>query len=137
MTQLDENASPRTRTLYNADCPVCNAEICHYADYAEGQALPLAFDDLNTADLAHWGVTEDQAARLLHVSHDGKLYAGFDAFLILWEQMPRYRWMARIGGLPVIRPLADAAYTHVLARIIYNRHLRRQAARRKQGQAQG
>ncbi|WP_240705103.1 thiol-disulfide oxidoreductase DCC family protein [Pacificoceanicola onchidii] len=117
----------QTRTLYNADCPVCNAEICHYAEYSQDQDLPLAFDDLNTVDLSLWGVTEDQAARLLHVIHDGKLYAGFDAFLILWEQMPRYRWMARIGRLPIIRPIASGFYTHVLARIIYARHLRRRA----------
>ncbi|WP_425099981.1 thiol-disulfide oxidoreductase DCC family protein [Tropicibacter sp. S64] len=121
-----------TRTLYNADCPVCNAEICHYADYAEGEALPLAFDDLNSTDLAAWGVTEDEAARLLHVLHEGRLYKGLDAFLILWEQMPRYRWMARIGRLPVIRPLASAAYTHILARIIYTRHVRRRAKRQAQ-----
>lgn len=124
-----------TRTLYNADCPVCNAEICHYAAYSEEAGLPLAFDDLNATDLARYGVTEDEAARLLHVLHEGRLYKGFDAFLILWAQMPRYRWMAKIGGMPVIRPLASAAYTHVLARIIYTRHKRRRAGR--QGQPLG
>jgi len=116
-----------TRALYNSDCPVCNSEMCRYAGYAEDQELPLAFDDLNAVDLAAWGVTEDAASRLLHVLHDGRLYIGFDAMLILWDQMPRYRWLARIGRLPGLNALLDWGYEHVVARIIYARHKRRQA----------
>ena len=116
-----------TRALFNGDCPVCDAEMCHYADYAAEQDLPIAFDDLNQSDLARWGVTGDHAARLLHVLHEGRLYVGWSAFLVLWSQMPRYRWLARVGGLPVVRPLLDWGYRHIVARIIYERHLRRQA----------
>ncbi len=120
-------SAPRTRALYNGDCPVCSAEMSTYAGYAKGAALPIVFDDLNRSDLEAWGVTEDRAARLLHVLHDGRLHVGWDAFLVLWAQMPRYRWLARIGGLPVIRPVLSWGYAHVVARLIYERHLRRRA----------
>ena len=119
--------APRTRALYNSDCPVCDGEMCTYAAYSETRDLPIAFDDLNAIDLADWGVTEDEATRLLHVLHEGNLHIGFDAMLILWEQMPRYAWLARIGRLPVIYQVADWLYKHVVARIIYERHLRRKA----------
>lgn len=89
--------------------------------------LPITFEDLNKIDLNEWGVTEDEATRLLHVIHDGKLYAGTKAFLILWEQMPRYRLLAKIGRLPLIYHMADVLYVHLVARIIYNRHIRRKA----------
>ncbi|TNF20972.1 MAG: DUF393 domain-containing protein [Rhodobacteraceae bacterium] len=116
-----------TRALYNGDCPICASEMRAYADYSQTSALPIAFDDLNRTDLAAWGVTEDQAARLLHVVHRGQLYVGAEAFLVLWEQMPRYRLLARIGRLPGIYHLASWVYTHVVARAIYARHKRRQA----------
>ena len=61
MTQSD------TRVLYNHDCPICRAEITHYADYAGREGLAIGFDDLNRVDLGMWGVTADQAARRLHV----------------------------------------------------------------------
>lgn len=116
-----------TRALYNGDCPICNSEICAYSDYSEKSGLPIAFDDLNRTDLKKWNVTEDEAARLMHVIHAGKLYVGADAFLVLWEQMPRYRPLARIGRLPGIYHLASWGYTHIVARAIYARHKRRQA----------
>lgn len=121
------SSEPTTRALYNGDCPVCNTEMCHYADYSKDKALPIAFDDLNRVDLEAWGVTEDEAARLLHVIHDGQLHVGFDAFLVLWAQMPRYRVLARIARVPGLYHLLDWGYEHVVARIIYNRHLRRRA----------
>ena len=67
----------------------------------------------------------DTAARRLYVLHDGVLTSGISAFLVLWAQMPRYRLLGRIVGLPGIRQIASAAYDHVLAPVIYRWHLRR------------
>lgn len=117
----------KTRALYNSDCPVCDTEMCAYSDYSRKNALPIAFDDLNQIDLSQWGVTEDAATRLLHVLHEGRLYVGFDAMLVLWAQMPRYRWLARLFRVPGIFHVADWTYANVIARIIYNRHQKRKA----------
>ena len=117
---------PDTRVLYNHDCPVCRAEITHYADYAGREGLAIGFDDLNRVDLGLWGVTADQAARRLHVVHEGRVLSGLPAFITLWQQMPRYRWLARIVALPGIRQAATLVYDHVLAPLLYRSHLRRQ-----------
>lgn len=126
----DQTSNNATRVLYNAQCPVCSFEINHYAAYAKDQALPLRFDDLNVDELAEWGLTQDEAARRLHVLKDGELTAGIPAFLVLWQDMPRYRILARIVGLPGIKHLACAGYDWVLAPVIYRWHLRRQARQR-------
>jgi len=117
--------SPKTSVLYNANCPVCNFEIGHYARYAGKAGLPIRFDDLNTDARNQWGLDADTAARRLYVLHDGMLTSGIPAFLMLWAQMPRYRLLGRIVGLPGIRQIASAAYDHVLAPVIYRWHLRR------------
>ena len=119
-----------TRVLYNGDCPVCSFEIGHYARYCGDRALPLRFDDLNTADLAPWGLDADTAARRLYVMKDGALLSGIPAFLVLWADMPRYRWLARVVGLPGIRQVAEISYDRVLAPLIYRWHLSRIARRR-------
>ena len=116
-----------TRALYNADCPICEAEMSSYKAYSRKNELPIAFEDLNKIDLKDWKVTEDEATRLLHVMHKEKLYVGTNAFLVLWEQMPRYRLLAKIGRLPGIFHLGNLVYVHVVARIIYNRHIRRKS----------
>ncbi|SLN43343.1 thiol-disulfide oxidoreductase DCC family protein [Pseudooctadecabacter jejudonensis] len=116
-----------TKVLFNADCPVCNFEIRHYEKYAQDSALPIRFDDLNSDALATWDLTADQAARRLYVLHDGELLSGMPAFRVLWAQMPRYHWLARVTGWPVIRPLTVFAYDRVLAPLIYRWHIRRKA----------
>jgi predicted DCC family thiol-disulfide oxidoreductase YuxK len=101
--------------------------MCHYADYARGANLPIAFDDLTRTDLTAWAVTEDAATRLLHVLHQGQLHVGFDAFLVLWDQLPRYRWAARVCRTPGLYQVLDWGYVNIAARYIYRRHLRRKA----------
>lgn len=114
-----------TSVLYNANCPVCNFEIRHYAQYAGSNDLPIRFDDLNSDARVQWGIDADTAARRLYVLHDGALTSGIPAFLVLWAQMPKYRWLARIVGLPGIRQVASAAYDFALAPAIYRWHLLR------------
>lgn len=116
-----------TEVLFNADCPVCNFEISHYADYARDTGLAIRFDDLNSNDLARWGLEEDAAARRLYVRQGDQLLSGIDGFLVLWAKMPRYRWLGRLVGLPGVRQLATAGYDYVLAPVIYRRHKRRLA----------
>ena len=115
--------------LYNADCPVCRAEIEHYQAYAEARSLPLAFHDLNSRALDAWGIDADAAARRLHVRKDGRVLSGVDAFLALWQALPRYRWIARIVALPGLRQAAHLVYERVLAPRLYARHLARTGQR--------
>ncbi len=116
---------PETSVLYNSHCPVCSAEIGHYARYVGEAGLPIQFDDLNTDALGRWGLDADTAARRLYVRRDGEIVSGVPAFVVLWSQMPRYRLLARIVGLPGIRHIASAAYDHVFAPALYRWHRRR------------
>lgn len=119
---------PDTKVLFNASCPVCNFEISHYAAYSARNGLPIRFDDLNSDALAQWDITEDQAARRLYVAHNGALLSGMPAFRVLWQQMPRYRWLARVTGWPVVRPATVVLYDRVAAPLIYRWHRRRTAS---------
>ncbi|WP_273462777.1 thiol-disulfide oxidoreductase DCC family protein [Sandarakinorhabdus limnophila] len=122
-----------TSVLYNAQCPVCQVEVGHYARYVGEAGLPIRFDDLNTDALQRWGIDADTAARSLYVQRDGVIVSGVPAFLLLWSQMPRYRLLAWIVGLPGIRQIASAAYDHVFAPVLYRRHRRRQGRRSAAG----
>ena len=113
-----------TRVLYNQTCPVCRFEIAGYRRRAAIDGLPIRFDGLDQAE--DWGLTPDDAARRLHVWQDGHILSGMPAFRALWSAMPRWRWLARVTGWPVIRPLADAAYDRIAAPMLYRTHLRRQ-----------
>lgn len=115
--------SQPTRVLYNDTCPVCRFEIDGYRRLAVKNQLPIRFDALDRA--ADWGLTPEDAARRLHVWHEGKVVSGMPAFRLLWAQMPRWRWAARITALPLIAPASERIYDHVLAPWLYRAHLRR------------
>lgn len=117
------------QVLYNARCPVCRAEIVHYAGYVEAHGLPVTFQDLNAGGLEHWGISPDQAARRLHVRQGGRVVSGVDAFAALWATLPRYRWAARLVALPGLRQVASLIYERVLAPRLYAKHLAREAKR--------
>lgn len=116
-----------TKVIYNAECPICSREVAGYRDYAEARALPLRFADLHAEDLSSLGITREDAARRLHVVRGGELLAGLPAFVALWSEMPRFRWLARLVSLPVVRPVADLLYERVLAPLLYAMHRRRVA----------
>lgn len=118
-----------TRVLYNDDCPVCSFEIGHYRRHAERSGLPVRFDALSGPELARWGVTQDAAARRLHVLKNGERLDGVDAFIALWQAMPRYRALAYVVSRPLIRPAAALIYDRILAPALYRAHRRRQARR--------
>lgn len=116
-----------TRVLFNGACPICDAEICHYETYTAKRDLPVRYDDLNTDARDIWGIDAVTAAKRLHVMQNGEVFAGLDAFRILWSQMPRYRWLAWVTGVPGLYQVFSALYDHVLAPWLYRRHVRRQA----------
>jgi predicted DCC family thiol-disulfide oxidoreductase YuxK len=120
--------SNETRVLFNADCPICNAEICHYRSYTEARGLDVTYDDLNTDALAPWQLDADTAAQRLHVLKNGRVYVGVEAFAELWSDMPRYRWMSRAVRLPGVWQVANILYNHLLAPRLYRKHLKRQSA---------
>ena len=120
-----------TRILFNADCPICNAEICHYRDYAKRRGIVIGFDDMNQIDPALYCVSLIDAAKRLHVLHEGRVVSGVPAFVVIWQQLPRYQWLAKIVCLPIVHFLSNLIYDFVLAPILYAAHLRRQRKQSK------
>lgn len=120
----------KIRVLYNADCPICNFEIKHYQKYVKKNNLAIEFDDLNGRGINNWNVQPDIAARRLYVSNGKELKSGLDGFLILWREMPRYRWLFHLIRQPVVKKICSFLYDKVLAPYIYHLHLKRQKFKR-------
>ncbi|MDW3225159.1 MAG: DUF393 domain-containing protein [Paracoccaceae bacterium] len=116
----------KVKVLYNAECPVCSREIDHYARMSTAQSLPVRFDDLNRPDLLDgWGISAEQAAQRLHVLKDDQVFSGIPAFIVLWQSLPRYRWLAKVVSQPGIYQVANWIYDGMLAPVLYRSHQRR------------
>jgi predicted DCC family thiol-disulfide oxidoreductase YuxK len=118
------------RTFYNANCPVCSAGVAHIRRLTGG-GDDLWVDITARPDaLMNYGADVEAVKKRLHViDRQGVLRVGVPAFAALWDETPRYRPLARIVRLPVVRQAAAASY-ELLAIVLYawnKRRERRQA----------
>ena len=103
---MNDHNVPYTIVLFNGDCKICSKEICVYQTYGAGRELPIDFKDINAIDLAPFGLTRNETARQLHVIKNYELFKGVKAFVVLWNEMPRYRFLAKIFSLPWVTDLS-------------------------------
>ncbi|MBB4284757.1 thiol-disulfide oxidoreductase DCC family protein [Roseospira goensis] len=127
------DGGPALTTYYNGACPICRTEIEHYQGVDQRHDVGLAWQDVSqgVGGLAIHGIDPDTATRRLYaIDAHGHLHAGVDAFILVWSQLPGYRWLARVVALPGVRQLAGVVYEGVLAPLLYrwNRWRRHRAA---------
>ncbi len=133
------NRTARLTTYYNGACPVCSAEIGHYRKIDRREGLGLGWVDISEQEeaLRARGIDPDTATRRLYaVDESGRLHAGIDAFALVWERLPRYRWLARLTRTPGLKQIIGWAYEYLMAWPIYlwnKRRLARRAAARTPG----
>lgn len=104
--QLDN----RLTVYFDGSCPLCTAEINHYA--RQDDAGHLNFVDVSQRDIKLGpDLHPRDAMRRFHVRRaDGTLLSGARGFLAIWQELPRWRWAARIGALPGLPMLMEVDY---------------------------
>ena len=122
---MSDNSKLSTTVLFNGDCEICSKEIFVYQSYGASEGLPIDFKDINDTDLDPFGLTRDETARQLHVIKNSELFVGVKAFITLWNEMPKYRFLAKIFSLPGAEKIAQFFYYHVIARYLYKRDIKR------------
>ena len=122
---MKDYSKPSTTVLFNGDCEICSKEICIYQSYGASEGLSIDFKDINNTDLNSLGLTRDETARQLHVLKNSELFVGVKAFVILWNEMPKYRFLAKIFSLPGVSKFAQFFYYHVISLYLYQRDIKR------------
>ncbi|MEO0444237.1 MAG: DUF393 domain-containing protein [Pseudomonadota bacterium] len=97
--------------FYDGKCGLCAKEINHYRKIAPKGIFIWQDITESTDALATAGITLSQGLKLLHTKdQNGELHIGVDAFILIWQQLKRWRYLAFFVSLPIIRPLANSAY---------------------------
>lgn len=97
--------------FYDGICGLCSKEINHYRKIAPDGIFNWLDITKSPGELKAEGISLAQGLELLHAkAPDGTLHIGVDAFILIWKQLKRWRLLAILISLPVIRQLADIAY---------------------------
>ena len=109
--------TPTLTLFYDGLCPLCAREIAYYRKRAGGdpsvQFLDIAAPGF---DAAGHGLDPAKVHREMHVKVGDEVHVGVEAFLAIWRRIPGFAWMARLGGLPFVRPFLRLGYA-IFARV--------------------
>lgn len=96
---------------YDGKCGLCSSEIAYYRRIAAKGKFVWLDIARDPAPLERLGITQMDALRRLHAcDEDGSINIGVDAFILIWQQLPRWKLLAVIVNLPLCRQLAEQLY---------------------------
>lgn len=95
---------------FDGSCPLCSAEITHYASKIGARKLHFVDVSAQGVDLGSDLAVEDAMSRFHVRKPDGELISGAKAFVEVWRLVPGWRWMSRLAGIPGVLPIMDALY---------------------------
>jgi predicted DCC family thiol-disulfide oxidoreductase YuxK len=106
----------RPTVFYDGDCPLCRREIAHYRRMDKRERLHWV-DAVNESEtLAEHGLSLERAMAELHVLDGaGRWQRGVDAFLVIWQHLPAYRWLAKLVTVLGLRCPLGYFYRHFAA----------------------
>ena len=116
--------SSEMTVLFNGACSICGPEVAFYQRCAEADGADINFE--NIADPSNALTEEEQYYKRFHVRRDGVEYSGVTAFILVWQRLSKFRWLARLVSLPLVLPIANIVYDRILAPLVYWRFKRRQ-----------
>jgi predicted DCC family thiol-disulfide oxidoreductase YuxK len=105
------------KVYFNNSCNICRAEIILYKkERIEG---------IDWVDITHNKKAQEETKkedksllRRLHVKKDGKVYEGAEAFLLIWNKIPKYRLLFKVLSLPIIFNIFSIFY-EIVAFFLY------------------
>ena len=105
------------KVYYNESCSICRAEINHYK---KQNIEEIDWVDITNNITAEKETLKDDKTllRRLHVKKDGKIFSGAEAFLLVWKNIPKYKFLYSILRLPIIFQIFSLTY-EVVAFFLY------------------
>tara|TARA_B100001093_G_C26640290_1_gene932882 strand:- start:413 stop:763 length:351 start_codon:yes stop_codon:yes gene_type:complete len=105
------------KVYFNESCNICRAEINLYK---KQNIREIDWVDItNNIEAEKETLKDDKTLlRRLHVIKDGKVFDGAEAFLLIWKNIPKYKFLYSIFRLPIIFQIFSLAY-EVIAFFLY------------------
>jgi predicted DCC family thiol-disulfide oxidoreductase YuxK len=105
------------KVYYNESCSICRAEINLYK---KQKIKEIEWVDITNNIAAEKDTSKDDKTllRRLHVEEDGQVFGGAKAFLLVWQKIPKYKFLYTFFKLPIIFTLFSFFY-EIIALFLY------------------
>ncbi len=111
--QPNQNSDQKKTIYYDGSCPMCTVIM----DKVDDSSQKGKFDPKDiTKESLPQNFTKQQVEKEIHViDSDGKVYKNAEAILKILEEYPQWKFLAKIGQLPVIKQLLPIGYKFIAA----------------------
>ena len=109
------------KVLFNDSCSIYSKEINHYKSIDND----INWIDINDLEISTKlsGKSHKDLLRRLHVVKDNEVYSGVEAFVIMWRNIPKYKWIGNLVALPGVYQISVIFYEVIALLLFYkNRH---------------
>ena len=105
------------KVFFNNSCKICRAEIDLYK---KEKIVEINWIDIsnNSEARLETNKNEKELIRRLHVINKGNIYSGAEAFLLVWNKIPKYRFLYKFFKLPIIFQIFSISY-EIIAFFLY------------------
>ena len=114
---LQEDNYCTMKVYFNNSCKICRSEINLYK---KEKIEEIDWIDITNNELAEKETNKDdkQLLRRLHVKDNDKVFEGAEAFLYVWQKIPKYRFLYKFFKLPIIFTIFNYVY-EIVAYFLY------------------
>ncbi|WP_372738795.1 thiol-disulfide oxidoreductase DCC family protein [Neptunomonas sp.] len=97
--------------FYDGSCPLCRKEINHYRRIDAGQKIEWLDISKNADRLQAYGIEYKNAMQRLHsIDASGKKVTAVAAFLLIWDNLDYYRYLAKTVRILKLQIVLEIAY---------------------------
>ena len=96
---------------YDELCVLCSKEIHHYQKLSGSENIRFVDITAPNFDAVREAVDPYNVHKNMHAkTNDGQLLTKINAFIAIWEILPKYHWLAKISKNYFIKKTMDAGY---------------------------
>ena len=105
------------KVYFNNSCKICKAEI---DIYKKEEISEINWVDITNNKQAKIETKKNfkELLRRLHVEKNGEIFSGAKAFLLVWKNIPKYKFLYKIFSLPIIFQIFSVGY-EIIAFFLY------------------
>ena len=105
------------KVYFNNSCKICKAEIDLYK---KEEISEINWVDITNNKQAKIETKKnfEELLRRLHVEKNGEIFSGAKAFLLVWKNIPKYKFLYKIFSLPIIFQIFSVGY-EIIAFFLY------------------
>ena len=98
--------------FYDGKCGLCRREIEHYKKIAPPEVFAWQDITIFSETFLRKGYSVKDGLKALHVEdHMGVMHTGVDAFVIIWQKLPRpWSLLPLLLSIPLIMPMTEKLY---------------------------